>query len=323
MAMHRRKLLDQAYRRGKQLTVKNPNYLSWVKRYTIDVMEQDVGRAGDITTQSIFGKEARRAARAIIQAKEWGVVAGIEEVMWFYGQCGIAVKPLKQDGDVVRVGDVILELTGAEQDLLKAERTGLKVLQRMSGIATATRKLQDKVRRAGYDMMVVATRKTHWQLLDKKAVSVGGGGTHRLGLWEAILIKNNHLAGLKKMGYSDHIEQALERVWKWKEMAAFIEIEVANAEDAVRAAKKFKQLQGRVSEKPCIIMLDNVPPPKIRKIIAQLKAQNLWEHVLIEASGRIDETNIIEYAKAGVDAASLGSLTHSPRALDMSQKIVG
>lgn len=108
--MDRKKLLCLAYQRSGRLAINNPEYMDWVKKYTVDVLKQDVGKA-DITTTSIFGKKASRPAKAVIRAKDNGVVAGIEETVWFYKHCGIKAVRHKKDGDVVRPGDVILELS--------------------------------------------------------------------------------------------------------------------------------------------------------------------------------------------------------------------
>lgn len=321
--MRRKELLTLGFRRYESLKLSSPEYLKWVKRFTSDVLEQDLGETGDITTLSIFG-EKTHPAKAVVRVKEDGVVAGVEEVTWFYAQNGIEVKPCKKDGDRVNGGDAVLELRGSERSLLETERTGLEVLQRMSGIASMTRRLVDKIRAEGEDTLVVATRKTHWQLLDKKAVYLGGGGTHRLGLWESMIIKDNHLEGLKREGFDEgYVEEALKRAWKKREKAVFIEIEVENSLDALKAAEKFKELQAQAQAQamPCAIMFDNMPPKEIGRVIKELNERGLYDRVLLEASGGIRQDNIVEYAKTGVDVVSLGQLTHSPKALDINQTI--
>lgn len=321
--MNRRELLTLGLKRVKGLELDNPEYLKWVKRFTTDVLEQDLAERGDITTRLLFGDQTY-PAKALVRVKEEGVIAGVAEVTWFLQQKGIEVKPHSKDGERVNAGDTILELKGSERSLLETERTCLKVLQRMSGIASTARRVIDEIVEAGLDTMVVATRKTHWQLLDKKAVYLGGGGTHRLGLWEAILIKGNHLEGLKREGYVEkYIEEALNRVWDHRETVAFIEIEVETVEDACNAAETFKGLQQQGEAIPCIVMLDNMTPEKIGRVIKKLKKRDLYDHVLLEASGGINQKNILEYAKTGVDVVSLGSLTHSPKALDINQTLIG
>jgi nicotinate-nucleotide pyrophosphorylase (carboxylating) len=314
--MNRKRLLDTAYRRDKALTVSSNEYLKWLMRFTTEAVREDLRKPGDITTESVLRKDPKVGAR--ITAKKDGTVAGIEEAVWFYRQYGIGVKSLKNDGERVSAGEGVLILEGEESALLETERTGLNLLQRMSGIATLTNELVVKAR----PMLVAATRKTQWGSLDNKAVAVGGGGTHRLGLWESILIKENHLEALSKEGSFDVIEEALGRAWKNRRKAVFIEIEVRNFAEAMKAAETFVSLMDRdKAEKPCIIMLDNFPPEHAMKTVNALKKKGYHERILVEASGNITPDNITRYRDAGVDVVSMGYLTHSPKALDMSQLI--
>ena len=322
--MNRKKIIEAAFKRFSVLSLANPQYKKWVKRFTLDILDQDRGD-GDLTSDALFGIKGRPTT-AIIQAKETGIVAGLEEVSWFYNQLNLKVNLQKKDGESIQSGNVLCDVTGPENLLLETERTGLKVLQRMSGIATATQHCINALRKAGGTAEVVATRKTHWPLLDKKAVVLGGGGTHRLGLWDAILIKDNHLKEIKQMGYrTNYVEEALHRAWQHRFDAIFIEIEVETHQEAITAAETFKALQGssQISNGlPCVIMLDNMLPRKIRKIWKELQNHNLYSYVLLEASGGIRLENIDRYAKVGVDIISLGSLTHSPKALDINQTIL-
>jgi nicotinate-nucleotide pyrophosphorylase (carboxylating) len=320
--MTRKDLLTRGFKRGDGLVLSNPTYLTWVKRFTEDVLAQDLGARGDITTTALFG-ERTAPARAVVRAKDDGVVAGLAEATWFYKHHGITVILHKRDGDPVCVGDCILELKASEKRLLETERTGLKVLQRMSGIASMTHRLITLLKAAGADTLVTATRKTHWPLLDKKAVCVGGGGTHRLGLWESILIKDNHLEGLQREGHhDDYVQEALTRAWPHRDLTAFIEIEVEDEANALTAAQTFNALQGPTDVRPCVIMLDNMLPPQIRGVITALKARGLYDRVLLEASGGITPGNLIDYARTGVDILSVGALTHSPQALDLNQTLI-
>jgi nicotinate-nucleotide pyrophosphorylase (carboxylating) len=150
---------------------------------------------------------------------------------------------------------------------------------------------------------------------------VGNGGTHRLNLGDAILIKNNHLALLGSRE-EEAVGSAIERAWKLRGESAFIEVEVRSQVAALAAARAFAQLEERNGEDyPCLVMLDNTPPQQIRSVIAALQRGGLWDGVLLEASGGISESNLEDYAASGVDAISMGALTHSARALDISQKI--
>lgn len=322
--LNRRKWIDIAFKRSSVLSLDNPEYQKWVKRFTLDILDQDLGR-GDLTTNALFETKGR-ITRAVIQTKEPGVLAGLEEITWFYNQLNLTIERSKKDGDSIQSGEILCEVIGAENLLLETERTGLKVLQRMSGIATTTSHCINAVRKVGSAAEVVATRKTHWPLLDKKAVVLGGGATHRLGLWDAILIKDNHLKELKQLGFkTDYIEEALLRAWRHRLDAVFIEIEVETPQEAITAADVFKTLQEPIQTSntlPCVIMLDNMLPSAICDIRKKLQSRNLDSHVLLEASGGISQENIDRYARAGVDIISLGSLTHSPKALDINQTVL-
>ena len=188
----------------------------------------------------------------------------------------------------------------------------------MSGIATTTHDLLKKIKNK---VPLASTRKVEWRYLDKKAVYIGGGLTHRLALWESILIKDNHLDVLRKENVKDVINTAIQRAWKNRKKAVFIEIETSDEKQALRAAEKFKELN--VQKKvPCFIMLDNMSPIMVKKIITKLKKNKLLEYVLIEASGGITPENIKSYANAGADVLSLGYLTTASKSLDVKLKVL-
>lgn len=308
--MDREKLVEKAYQRGKELSLKNKNYLCWLEKFFDQEYREDVG-FGDITSEAILTKN--KQGRAILKAKEAGIIGGVEEASWFYKKHGLEVKIWAQDAKEIQKGNTILEVYGKQRDILATERIGLNVLQRMSGIATETRCLVDLLR--GYETRIAATRKAHLRYLDKKAVFLGGGLTHRLGLWDSILIKDNHLQALKNEGVKNYVEKAIDIASRFVDKVSFIEIETTGQDDAVRAARKFKQLK---LKKPCIIMLDNVRSEEIEHIIEKLRNENLYDPVLFEASGNITRENIREYAKTGIDVVSLGYLTHSAKTFDMS-----
>jgi len=231
------------------------------------------------------------------------------------------VRAAKKDGDVFERGDTLLRLEGERNNLLSLERVGLNIVQRMSGIATLTRCLGERVRGRSPSTRVVATRKTLWGLLDKRAVHLGGGGTHRIGLSDAILIKNNHLALLASRE-EEAAPLGIERAWNFRKDAAFIEVEVTGEAAALAAAETFRRMQEESSERyPCLLMLDNMMPKEIRSILDGLRKKALWDYILTEASGGISEQNVEAYADSGVDAISMGALTHSARALDLCQRI--
>lgn len=277
---------------------------------------------GDITSDTVL--KHNRPVYGIIKAKGEGIIAGLEEVMEFYARHGVQVVPRKQDGEQIRSGEIIAELYSNEKEFLKVERTGLNMLQRMSGIATATKKLSDIANK--YGVKIVGTRKTLLNYLDKKAIEIGGGLAHRMGLYDAVLIKDNHLEAIREEGIENAIETSLERVYwsRYRNHANFIEIEISTLEEAVRAAEKWKELyeKARDTSIPFIIMFDNMKPSEIKRTIKTLKKQGLYDYVLFEASGGITEKTLKQYAASGVDVISTGAVTHSVKALDISQKIV-
>jgi nicotinate-nucleotide pyrophosphorylase (carboxylating) len=309
-ALDRQKLVELAYQKGKELNLANENYFRWLEAFFEKEYRDDVG-SGDITSKAVLAKNKPR--KAFLKAKQSGVIAGVEEVSWFLRKHGLEVKVCIKDGKKVLGGETVLEIQGTQKDILATERIALNVLQRMSGIATETKRLAELLKGSG--ARIAATRKAPLRYLDKKAVFLGGGLTHRFGLWDAILIKDNHLETLKSGGTKDYIETALTNASAFADEVGFIEVEVTSHEEAIRAAKKFKALHLKV---PCVVMLDNMAPQAIAETIETLRENNLYDSVLLEASGKIMPKNIQEYAKTGIDIVSLGYLTHSAKVLDMS-----
>ncbi|UCC92116.1 MAG: carboxylating nicotinate-nucleotide diphosphorylase [Candidatus Aenigmatarchaeota archaeon] len=316
--MNREQMIKLANDRSFFLKVRNPDYLKGVRRFFQNLLGEDLGD-GDITTNAVL-KDGK--TKAIIVSNEPGVLAGGEEFRWLYRENDVSVKPLKKDGEKFGRNETLFEIEGPKKLIFYLERTGLNILQRMSGVATETREMVDRVRRTNYNLAIAGTRKTHWGYLDKKAVTIGGGFSHRLGLWESFLIKDNHLDSLRKQGVRNPIEFAIEKAWESRKKSVFIEVEVKNPKEAMEAAGKYRELQTESKEtKPCIIMLDNIKPEDIKKIVQELKENDLYDHVLLEASGGVTKEDILEYARAGVDVCSLGCLTHSTKAIDISQKV--
>ncbi|MHA1580880.1 MAG: carboxylating nicotinate-nucleotide diphosphorylase [Candidatus Baldrarchaeia archaeon] len=268
------------------------------------ILEEDVG-FGDITTEIIVPENLRVKAQII--AKAPGIIAGIEEASILLKELNVNVKSAINDGSNVDAGTVIMEIEGPAKSILICERTVLNLLMRMSGIATLTHQMVEKAKKANPKIIVAGTRKTAPGLryFDKKAIRIGGGDTHRLRLDDYILIKDNHIV------ITGGVKEAIKKV---KEAASFtkkIGIEVQSVEDALIAAK----------EGADIIMLDNMKPNEIKKIIKRLKEEGLRSKVLVEASGGIIPDNVEEYAETGVDIISSGYLTHSVKALDISLEI--
>jgi len=267
-------------------------------------LEEDLGQ-GDITT-SLLVPDGTIVEGEIV-AKEEGIIAGIEEATTFLESQGFQVEALVSDGSMVKEETGVLRITGDAKTLLSIERTLLNIVTRMSGIATKTHRLIEEVRGAGFKTRVACIRKVAPGLLyfDKKAVTLGGGDTHRLHLDDLVLIKDNHLAIV------GDISKAVKKAREAVSFSKKIEIEVSGAEEALEATKSGAD----------IVMLDNFSPKEVRETISLLRKNRLRDRVLIEASGGINERNILEYAETGVDIVSLGEITDSAKALDISLEI--
>jgi len=268
-------------------------------------LDEDIGQ-GDITTNLTI--PSRTIVEAEVIAKESGTIAGVEEVLAFLESSGFQVKALVSDGSRVNKKTTILNVVGDARTLLSIERTLLNILTRMSGIATTTSRLIEKVRRAGYNTRIACTRKAAPGLLyfDKKAVMIGGGDPHRLHLDDLVLIKDNHLVVVGNVG------EAVKKVRDAVSFSKKIEIEVSTDREALEAAKAGAD----------ILMLDNFSPQQIKKTIELLDREGLRGKVLIEASGGINERSILEFAATGADILSLGEITHSAKALDISLEVL-
>ncbi|UCE44450.1 MAG: carboxylating nicotinate-nucleotide diphosphorylase [Candidatus Bathyarchaeota archaeon] len=268
-------------------------------------LEGDIGQ-GDITTLLTIPHGI--VVEAEVVAKEEGIVAGVEEVSAFLTNLGFEVDALVSNGSGVEKGTITMRIVGDARTLLSIERTILNLVTRMSGIATKTSRVIEKVRDAGHKCRIACTRKVAPGLsyFDKKAVMLGGGDTHRLHLDDLVLIKDNHLAIIGDVG------EAVKRARKGASFSKKIEIEVSSEKEALDAVEAGAD----------IIMLDNFSPQRIRDTISLLKKRGLRDKVFVEASGGINELNIVEFAATEVDILSLGEITASTRALDMSLDIV-
>lgn len=263
-------------------------------------LEEDVG-PGDITTQALVPDQQK--AEAIIVAKEPMVVAGLviaEEVFLTLDTCATFARDV-EDGDRVDAGQEILRAKGKLSALLVAERTALNFLQRLSGIATLTNQFVTKLR--GYDVRITDTRKTTpgWRALEKYAVRVGGGHNHRFGLYDGILIKDNHLRAV-----AGQMAQAVKRAREYATHLMRVEVEVTTLEE-VREA-----LACGVD----IIMLDNMDLETISMAVSMIGGR-----AIVEVSGGVNLSTVADLAATGVNIISAGALTHSARAVDISMGI--
>jgi nicotinate-nucleotide pyrophosphorylase (carboxylating) len=323
--MDRKALREFTHNAFHLVDVDNENYKQWIFRYTFLELEKDLSSAGDITTSAIF--PVRKTAKAKIIAKESGVFAGRKEIQYFLVDSDARFRPrlygefklnfLFEEGEMFKKGDCLLELEADIQDLLAVERVVLNLLMRMSGVATFTKQIVDTIK--GNDVLITSTRKTLWGLLDKRAVVLGGGGTHRVNLGDAILVKDTHLDLIDR-----DFSFVLDRISSFDGNARFVEIEVSNPEEAVSVSMLLdKKIQDKKLRFIGTILLDNMSAKEILQIIKTLEEKGVRSNILFEASGGITNENVLEYAKTGVDIISMGSLTNDAKSLDMTFKTFG
>ena len=258
---------------------------------------------GDITSDILPDMEAI----AQIISKDEGIVFGVKLAKEIIEELHLKTKILKQDGERIKPSDVIMEISGNIKKILLVERLILNLIMFLSGIATTTAKLIEKVKKINPKIKITATRKTipglRWA--SKQAVKIGGGDTHRMGLSDCYLIKDNHI---KIIG---SIEKAISLA---KEKASFtkkIEIEVTTIEQAIEAAKAGAD----------IIMFDNMKPTEIKKAIQKLRELGLRKKVILEVSGGITPENIDKYAELDIDIISTSKITLSPKPIDLTLKV--
>jgi nicotinate-nucleotide pyrophosphorylase (carboxylating) len=268
------------------------------------MLAEDVGQ-GDVTTALIVPDGSMAEARVI--AKEDGTIAGIEEAKILLESLNIKVGILVKDGMKAKAKQSLMKISGDARTILSVERTLLNLVSRMSGIATATSKLVEKLEKARSKVKIACTRKAAPGMLyfDKKAVQIGGGDSHRFHLDDMILIKDNHIS------IAGSLEKAIKRAVEKASFSKKVEVEITEPKDVLVAAKAGAD----------IIMLDNFSPKQIRTAVDMLKNAGFYGKVLTEASGGITSENISEYASTGVNIISLGELTNSAKALDMSLEI--
>ena len=268
-------------------------------------LAEDIGY-GDITTNALIDSKQEAEGRVVCQ--ESATVAGIEEALFLLELTGCQGTAKARDGERVKAGTMILSALGPARALLGVERTLLNLLAHMSGVATATVDLVSIANRESRGKVRIAcTRKTlpGLRYFEKRAVKLGGGDMHRLRLDDAMLIKDNHLELAGSVG---------ECVRKAKEKVSFtkkVEVEVTNADQAVEAAKAGAD----------IILLDNMTPKEVERSVSMLQVESLRNQVLLEVSGGIRKENLASYVKTGVDVISVGAITHSAPAIDLSMEI--
>jgi len=284
---------------------KDLNQYFSLRESLIRFLREDIGQ-GDLTSEYVVDKELKSSS-FIICKSELAVVAGLEEAQIIFDMCKCDSKVLVKDGDVVKNGCKVMTIKGRTTSILKAERTALNLIMRMSGIATDTKKFVDIVRTVSKDIRITGTRKTApgLRFFDKKSIELGGGYAHRNTLDEMILIKDNHLAVTNSI--REAISMASQKVGK----NIMIECEVSDTKSSVEAIKSGAD----------IIMLDNFSPQQAQETISYLKKSGLRKKISVEISGGVNFSNIKEYAYALPDMISVGSLTHSSKSVDFSMEM--
>jgi nicotinate-nucleotide pyrophosphorylase (carboxylating) len=272
-----------------------------VREMLANFLQEDIG-AGDITSDNIIPAELAAKAEVLCKSR-FAVVCGLEEASLLFDICGCKSEILVKEGSKVAKGTVVMNVSGCARAILKAERTVLNIIMRMSGIATETRRMVDVAK----GVTILATRKTAPGLryFDKKAVVMGGGATHRMRLDDMVLIKDNHLALLSDLGRC--ISLARKNVGS----SIKVECEARTKEEALAI----------IAAEADAVMLDNFTPRQAQQTIRQITRMGLRNKVKIELSGGINQKNIRHYSRAKPDFISLGYITHSPKAVDFSLEI--
>jgi nicotinate-nucleotide pyrophosphorylase (carboxylating) len=270
-------------------------------------LEEDIG-IGDITSNSVIPPHKIINAVVICTDLNKSITCGLDEAQIVFDVCNCNARIAIEDGSSVSKGDIVMSIDGEARSVLKAERTALNLIMRMSGIATITRAFVKRVEKYGSKVRIAGTRKTAPGLrsFDKKAITIGGGYSHRMRLDSMVLIKDNHLSMVES------IERSVQMAKSNVGSAVKIECEVKTTEEAIRAAKSGAN----------VIMLDNFTPSEAAKGVRAIRGLNIPNDVEIEVSGGINLSNIKEYVKAQPNIISVGYLTHSPKAIDYSLEIV-
>jgi nicotinate-nucleotide pyrophosphorylase (carboxylating) len=266
-------------------------------------LEEDLGEAGDLTSVALI--PAERIGTAVLVAGKAGVLAGLPaaELTFSLVDPTLMFEAVRGDGAALQPGDRLAVVSGRARSILAGERTALNFVQRLSGVATLTRRYVEAV--AGLPCQVLDTRKTTpgWRVLDKHAVRCGRGHNHRLGLHDGILIKDNHLAALT--GAADPVAEAVRLAREKHGTSVPLEIEVDTLD----------QLDHALKAAPDIVLLDNMSPADLREAVR--RRNTAAPGVLLEASGGVTLETIRTTAETGVDRISVGALTHSAPALDI------
>ena len=274
-----------------------PDVIESLKRF----LEEDV-RSGDITSDLTVPEET--SALATIYAKEKAVLAGILEVAAIADFSGLEYEILSFEGNWTQAQQPVMRLRGKARTLLRVERVCLNIVQRMSGIATKTYRMVSAAQKLNPSVKVAATRKTTpgFRFFEKRAVVIGGGDSHRYALDDMVLIKNNHITAAGSV--RNAVAAAREKVSFSKKISC--------------EARTLQEVQEAIGAGADIILLDNFKPKDIGGVVQVLEKDGMRRGVILEVSGGVDEDNIGEFAKAGIDVISSGALTHSYDSADFN-----
>ncbi|HZD34263.1 MAG TPA: carboxylating nicotinate-nucleotide diphosphorylase [Nitrososphaeraceae archaeon] len=277
------------------------------RKQILSFLEEDVGN-GDITSEVLIPEDLSAEAEVWYKGTtESAVVCGIQEACTVLEICDCSTTKLVEDGAVLTNDQPVIAIKGSARGILKAERTALNLLMRMSGIATECRKYNSQLRNLGVNTLVTATRKTSpgMRLFDKKAIVVGGGNPHRMGLYDRILIKDNHIA---IMG---NASECIATARKHAGSNQKIECEVRSTDELLSVVRAGADT----------VMLDNFSTDNAKEAMCKLRDLGLRNHVLVEISGGINESNFRDFADLNPDFISVGSITHSTKAVDFSMTV--
>ena len=280
------------------------NYEQQLSQLIKNALAEDIGDGDHSTLSSI---DANAKGKAVLKIKEAGILAGVvvAEAIFRFMEPNIVFTAFKNDGEAMISGEIAFEVTAKVHTILQCERLVLNTMQRMSGIATLTRRYTEKLK--PYKSKLLDTRKTtpNFRLLEKEAVKIGGGTNHRFGLYDMIMLKDNHI------DYCGGIEKAIEKAYNYVQISKpglRIEVETRNLEDVKKV-----MITGKIS----VIMLDNFSPAQITEALKIIDGK-----YQTEASGGINLQNIEAYAATGVDFISSGAVIHQAKSLDLSLKAV-
>ncbi len=332
-------MVQNLYHYKDSYTLESPFYKTTVTAFMNEMLGEDLSEIGCITALAIFNKHD--TGKAMVSSKQKGILAGLEETCLLLDNyrshltyhLGLKDGRLIRDGDALEDNDdPILYIEGTVITILEIERTLLNILQRMSGIATEVHEQQQKIITCGSHSKLAATRKLQWGRLDKKAFIVGGGLSHRRGLYDTMMIKDTEIdfwhyfeqdlpnkdEAARRM---DWIMESIERCWSCRQNSKGLITEVQSPHEAIVVSRKYKELQ-KGQYYPCSIMLDNFTPQEVARTIEQTKVEGTYDWTLFESSGNMEGERIIQFAETGVDVISTGAPTHSTNVLDIHMKVL-